>query len=291
MENCLDQPAGIRPRLDAVTMDRVLTGQCAASSAAVATTREIKILNWNINRGLRLSEVMDFVSQERPDLCIFQEVDLNAKRTGRRDVAKVVASRFQFNYAFGIEFEELSQGSKTEPAFHGQAVFARCPIIEPRILRFSTQTDFWRPRWYVPRWSTFQPRNGGRIALIAEVAAGTTRLVIYDVHLESQAEDDLRLMQLMELVHDSFRYPADTPVIVAGDLNTHTAPSALQRYLVSRDFKDACSAGACGGTKPNGQKLDWIFTRGPVICTGTKVHRDIDASDHYPVSTNLSLIG
>ncbi len=127
------------------------------------------------------------------------------------------------------------------------------------------------------------------MALIAEIAAGGSRLVVYDVHLESQAEDDLRLMQLMELVHDSFRYPENTPVIVAGDLNTHTAPSALQRYLVSHGFNDACRGAACGATKPNGQKLDWIFTRGPVTCTGTKVHSDVQASDHYPVSTTLTM--
>jgi len=118
---------------------------------------------------------------------------------------------------------------------------------------------------------------------------GSTKLVIYNVHLESQAQDDLRLIQLMELVHDSFQYSPDTPVIVAGDLNTHHSPSVLQRYLLSHGFKDACRGSACGGTKPNGQTLDWIFTRGPVNCTGTKVHRDVTASDHYPVSTNLTV--
>jgi endonuclease/exonuclease/phosphatase family metal-dependent hydrolase len=280
---------GARSRLDTVTMDRILSGEYAASTEATAAPKEIKILNWNINRGLRLPEVMDFVSRERPDLCIFQEVDLNAKRTGRQDVAKVVASRFQFNYVFGTEFEELSQGSKIEPAFHGQAVFARSPIAEPRVLRFGSQSDIWYPRWYLPRWSAFQPRRGGRMALVAEVAVGSTKLVIYDVHLESQADEGLRLMQLMELVKDSFQYPMDTPVIVAGDLNTKTAPSPLQRYLLSRDFKDACRGDACGGTKPGGQTLDWIFTRGPVVCTGTKVHRDVNASDHYPVSTTLTV--
>jgi endonuclease/exonuclease/phosphatase family metal-dependent hydrolase len=270
-------------------MDRVVSGEYAASPEATTAPRNIKVLNWNINRGLRLPEVMDCVSRERPDLCIFQEVDLNAKRTGRQDVANVVASHFQFNYVFGIEFEELSQGSQIEPAFHGQAVFARSRIVEPRVLRFGRQSDIWRPRWYLPRWSAFQPRRGGRMALIAEIPVGRTKLVIYDVHLESQEEDDLRLMQLIDVVHDSFRYSLDTPVMVAGDLNTHNTPSPLQRYLLASGFRDACDGRACGGTKPSGQTLDWIFTRGPVICTGTKVHRDVNASDHYPVSTNLTV--
>ncbi len=127
------------------------------------------------------------------------------------------------------------------------------------------------------------------MALIAEIPAGPGKLVVYDVHLESQAEDDVRLLQLIELVQDSYRYPAGTPVIVAGDLNTQIAPSVLLRYLLSRDFHDVCRNGSCGGTKPNGQTLDWIFTRGPVMSSATKVHRDVKASDHYPVSTTLTV--
>ena len=106
-----------------------------------------------------LAGITDFVSGLQPDLCILQEVDLNAKRTGRRHLADQLAARFEFNYVFGVEFEELSQGSKTERAYHGQAVFARYPILAPRILRFSQQSDRWRPRWFLPRWPVFQPRR------------------------------------------------------------------------------------------------------------------------------------
>ena len=249
----------------------------------------VRVLNWNIERGLRLPAVMDFISRRHPDVCILQEVDFNARRTSRIDVADFLAAHLDFNYVFGVEFEELSQGSKTNPAFHGQAVLARCQILEPRILRFSRQSDFWDPHWFVPKWPVFQPRKGARMALVAELVLRNTRLVIYDLHLESKGDDDLRLSQLTEVVQDSLRYPRETPILLAGDLNTHQAPSPLRRYLLSAGFADASDGCDCHGTIRDGRTLDWIFTRGPAVCSGTKVHRETRASDHYPISTILRL--
>lgn len=249
----------------------------------------VRVLNWNIERGLRLPAVMDFISRQRPDICILQEVDLNARRTSRLDVADFLAAYLDFNYVFGVEFEELSQGSKSAPAFHGQAVLARCHILEPRILRFNRQSDFWDPHWFVPKLPVFQPRRGGRMALATELVLGNNRLVIYDLHLESKGDDGLRLSQLTEVVQDSLRYPRDTPIILAGDLNTHQAPSPLRRYLLSAGFTDASDGCDCHGTIRDGRTLDWIFTRGPVVCSGTRVHRETRASDHYPLSTTLRL--
>lgn len=268
-------------------MDCVLSGEYASIWSALIPRRSIRTLNWNINRGLKLPEVMDFVDRQQPDLCILQEVDHNAKRTGRKPVAEVLASHFKYNYVFGAEFEELTQGSEKEPALHGQAVLARWRISRARVLRFRHQSDFWRPRWYVPDWPVFQRRIGGRMALIAEIGIGRNGLVVYDVHLESQGDDSLRLSQLSEVVQDSFQYSTDTPVVVAGDLNTRTTPSPLRNYMLASGFRDACENMGCPATKPNGHTLDWIFTRGSVSGTDTRVHRETRASDHFPLLTNL----
>ena len=53
------------------------------------------------------------------------------------------------------------------------------------------------------------------------------------IDVESQESDDLRRWQLSEVVHDSLRYSHDTPVVVAGDLNTRNAPSPLRDYLLA----------------------------------------------------------
>lgn len=271
-------------------MDEILIGEHGGQYCAFAR-RPIRVVDWNIERGLKLAGVMEFLERQQPDLCILQEVDLNAKRTGRRDLAHDLAARFGFNYVFGIEFEELSQGSPAERAFSGQAVLARCRIGRPRILRFSAQSGIWRPRWFLPHWPVFQPRRGGRMALVVEMPAGPRPLVVYDLHLESQADENVRLWQLSEVVQDAGQYPLDTPVIVAGDMNTRESPSLLSEYLLTAGFQDAGEGSPRRGTKPNGKTLDWIFIRGPVVCTETKIHQDVRVSDHYPLSTKLTLTG
>ncbi len=279
--------SGRSPSHEAV-VGPILEGQYAGRDS-LRSLKQCRILNWNIERGQDLAGVIEFVRRERPDICIFQEVDLYARRTGRQNVADVLATQSEFNYVFGVEFEELSQASKLNQAFTGQAVLARCPITAPRILRFERQSDVWRPRWFLPRWPVFQPRRGGRMALVAELVFGRTRLVVYDLHLESQADDALRLSQLNEVIEDAVRYTPDTPIVIAGDLNTRITPSPLPDSLRAAGFQDACESTDCRGTKPTGKTLDWIFTRGPAVCSNTKVHRDTRASDHYPVSTNLAL--
>ncbi len=271
-------------------MDEILRGEYSRPCCTSAH-RQIRVVDWNIERGLKLAGVMEFLERQRPDLCILQEVDLNAKRTGQRHLADDLAARFGFNYVFGVEFEELSQGSVTDRAFSGQAILARYRIAGPRILRFDAQSGIWHPRWYLPRWPMFQPRRGGRMALVAEILVGRRPLLVYDLHLESQADESLRLWQLSEVLQDASHHSAETPVIVAGDMNTRQSPSLLRGHLLAAGFQDASDGFRCLGTKPNGQTLDWIFTRGPAVCAETKVHRDVRASDHYPLSTNLTLIG
>lgn len=251
--------------------------------------KSVRVLNWNIERGLKLPAILDFVESQRPDLCIFQEVDRNANRTGKRDIADLLAARFGLDYVFGVEFEELSQGSESDPAFHGQAVFARASILRPRVLRFNRQSNFWQPHWFLPRWAKLERRSGGRMALATEIAFGSACLMVYDVHLESRGDDGLRLAQLSDVVRDSLRYPPDVPVVIAGDLNSYHTPSPLTKYLLHSGFEDACDGSWHHGTKPNGKKLDWIFIRGKISYTNSQIHYETKASDHYPISTTLTL--
>jgi hypothetical protein len=39
----------------------------------------------------------------------------------------------------------------TSPAYHGQATLCRWRLKNPRVIRFRSQSGFWRPRWFLPR--------------------------------------------------------------------------------------------------------------------------------------------
>jgi endonuclease/exonuclease/phosphatase family metal-dependent hydrolase len=245
------------------------------------------ILDWNIDRGKSLSDIEGQMRQLEPALCIFQEVDLDARRSGEIDVAKKLAQEFQMNFVFAPEFQELSQGTPECPAYHGQALLTKLPIKSSRMLRFVNQSGFWKPRKMLnssnPLW---QRREGGRVALVTELDNGGKPLVVYNLHLESRGNDHLRLLQLEEVLEDAKRYPPKTSVIIAGDLNTKTAHSALMPRL-----REAGYSSAFGGRRIRTHliigALDWVFMRGPIQTQSADVLRGIDGSDHFPVTVDV----
>ena len=247
-----------------------------------------KLLNWNLNYGLKLEAIAKAMRRENADIVLLQEVDVNARRTMQRNVAEELARSLSLNYVFGIEFEELAQGSTSSPAYHGQAILSRFPIRLARILRFTHQSKKWEPRRYLPRWQVFQPRQGGRMALVANIEVGATTVVFYDVHLESQDSDSLRLEQIDEVLADASQYPADACLVLAGDFNIDLRESTLFQKLTRAGFRSVVTIGTLS-TKPGGAAKDGVFVRGPIQFDGGKVHQDISGSDHFPVTSYLAV--
>jgi len=177
---------------------------------------------------------------QQPDLCLFQEVDLGARRTHARDIARVLAEDFKMNFAFAPEFLELGQKTNDGAAYQGQAILSKLPIRSTRILRFQHQSGFWKPRPLMfSSLSIMQRREGGRIAQVSEIDNAGQLLVVYNLHLESRAGEVFRLAQLDEVLADAGRYPPGTPVIVAGDLNTMSRHSPLVDHLRAAGYRSA----------------------------------------------------
>lgn len=267
-------------------MQTVLAGNFAPP--AQAQLQHASILNWNIERGERLDDIKAEIRARKPDLCIFQEVDLDARRTHRTDVAKDLAQTFGMNYVFAPEFEELGQGTADSPAYHGQAVLTTLPVHASRMIRFQHQSGWWKPRKFLAsNMPVMQRREGGRIALVTELDNGGKLLVVYDLHLESKGTDQLRLEQMREVLADAAHYPQDTPVIIAGDLNTFFSPGAMISAVQDQGFRNAL-----GDRRPRTHVfvggLDWVFLRGTIECEhGQVLH--VQGSDHFPIALDVRL--
>ena len=252
----------------------------------------IRIIDWNIDRGLQLRAIIDFLGDTNADVFILQEVDVNARRTHHLNVAQEIARKLRLNYVFGREFVELTQGSKSNPAFHGQATLSPWKISRPRIIHFQQQSDFWKPRWYKPKLQTFQERLGGRIALSAEISVQSVSIICYNLHLESRSNDELRLAQLNELLQDAGGCDSTQPIVVAGDLNLNASKPAIADLLARAGFRDVVPSSRVPTTPARhlleaGRYIDWAFVRGPAQADGGKVHRSVRGSDHYPISFEL----
>jgi endonuclease/exonuclease/phosphatase family metal-dependent hydrolase len=274
-------------------MKQLETGSFMTTPDSIETPNVVRIVTWNINRGQQLNEVIEFLAGAAADLILLQEVDLNARRTHCRNVAREISQALSMNYVFGCEFEELSQQYNALPAYHGQATLSRFPLLNSRILRFHRQSGFWLPRWFIPRMRPLQRRVGGRMALISCIDFPGQRFTVYNVHLESRGDDSLRCSQLAEVLADVSQHASGVQIVIAGDFNAdllqEPAVSAIRNAGLSNLFAHVSSLPTTVPSRFNGSRMiDWILTKGPLNASEPKLHDSIRASDHYPLSFILS---
>ena len=273
-------------------MKEIETGSFLSAADSRAPGHEIRVISWNINRGEQLDGVLEFLRRTPADLILLQETDVNARRTHYRNIAREIAQALRMDYVFGCEFEELTQGNHSSPAYHGQATLSRLPMLESRMLRFRRQSGFWRPRWYIPRIPQFQRRLGTRMALISQISWSETQLILYNVHLESRGTDVLRCSQLAEILQDMQRYESAVPIIVAGDFNFDLSQQPAASLLADSPLDSPFQRGSVRPTTTRSRlggarTIDWILIRGPLASVGAELHDSVLASDHYPVSLTV----
>ena len=177
---------------------------------------ELGILVFNMERGVHLEEIKDFL-RFSPDVSPFDvilanELDDGCARSGGRDAAREVAEAFGLNYVFGLEFIELANGEDPK-GFHGNAVFSRWPIRRAEVLRLPEQYN-----WYFDR----QRRIGGRCAVFAELEIGGRAVGAVSVHLENRTHGEGRQAQMSAVLREAERMFPGMPVFLGGDLNTNT---------------------------------------------------------------------
>ena len=273
-------------------LEQIESGSFATPSWVIFPPDSVRVVSWNIDRGLHLDRVIEFLIGAKADILLLQEADQNARRTHRTNVAREIAQKLRMNYAFGKEFQELTQGSRTSPAYHGQVTLSRWPLANCRIIRFGEQSNFWRPHWYLPEIPPFQERLGGRLALVSDVKIGDRTIVTYNLHLESRGDDRLRCSQLAEVLEDAGRYMPSAPALVCGDFNLNASHGTAAEALDRANFADAL-ANRGASTKPQsffepGKAIDWIFARRPMRASQAQVHHSVKGSDHYPLSADLA---
>ena len=253
----------------------------------------LRVVSWNVNRGLQLNGVIEFLQNSSADLILLQETDVNARRTGHRDIPREIAQALRMNYIFGREFEELTQGTEASPAYHGQTTLSRLPLSNPRILRFRDQSTFWRPRWFIPPLESFQRRLGGRIALVCDITLQGRTLMLYNLHLESRGNDELRMGQLSEMLTEIGQSRADTPVLLAGDFNFDLSRGPATTLIAGMRIDNRFAPFGGRRTVPNHARaaaIDWILTRGALSASDPEIHDSVTASDHFPLSLELRLL-
>ncbi len=239
--------------------------------------RALKIVTWNIERGVRLEKILTTLKAFAPDIVLLQEVDRYCKRSGNLDVASELGRRLEMNWVSAGEFQEIGEGRGRAAATTGQAILSRYPIFDASAIVFGDQSSI---GWRLNPW---QPRRGGRIALRALTAG----LLVYSLHLERLGNDQRRSSQLKDVLADQSLHPG-VDVVIAGDFNN---ARAVQPFLFagfeSAGFVDALGTAPRQTAVNSYHPIDWLFARGATHASG-RVERIEDVSDHYPVVATIS---
>jgi endonuclease/exonuclease/phosphatase family metal-dependent hydrolase len=202
--------------------------------APSADPGRVRVVQWNIEHGNRFEEIARALEGDpdllHADLLSLNEVDLGMARSGNRDVAGDLAARLGLHGAWAAMFLENTRG-RDDDALHavdendreslfGLALLSRWPITAARCVPLPGPEALLFDR----------ERIVGRfVALVAHLAHPVTPFVAVTVHLEVHRSRAHRQAQMKKLL-DSLAGEL-SPVVLAGDWNTHTFDRGRRRTV------------------------------------------------------------
>ena len=85
-------------------LEQIESGSFATPSWVIFPPDSVRVVSWNIDRGLHLDRVIEFLIGAKADILLLQEADQNARRTHRTNVAREIAQKLRMNYALAKNF-------------------------------------------------------------------------------------------------------------------------------------------------------------------------------------------
>lgn len=152
----------------------------------------------------------------QPDLIIMSEMDIGMARSGNIHTTRKLAYRLKMNYAWGLEFVELTNGNKEEQemtrgkenalGLHGNAILSRCPMYDPKIYRDVLEDLYFSNRAHNVNAQGTEKRLGGRMGLYVR----TGPLDNDDLLSPSSPELELKLLPPHVVVGSVHKLKEDT---------------------------------------------------------------------------------
>ena len=181
----------------------------------------VRVGEWNAERGADW-DIFPHFSPDA-DIIILNEMDWGMARSGNQDTTKAMASSLKMNYAFGVEFLELTNGNEGEIdatigksndiGYHGNVVMTKWPIIESKIVRLHPLFDL-LSKVKTKGQAKGERRLGGRMSLFTLVDAGEIgSILVLSMHTHSGSKGYL-LERDVSLLCDEIKKYATPNVII-----------------------------------------------------------------------------
>ena len=132
------------PNLDKIEIDNSISPGCSWGENAT-----IKLIGWNAERGKYWNKFYEMIQEDdmlqNPLVLLMNEMDIGMARTGNVHTVRRLALKLGMNYAYGVEFLELTRGTKEEQdatkggrdalSLHGNAILTKCILGDGLIIR------------------------------------------------------------------------------------------------------------------------------------------------------------
>jgi len=185
-------------------------------------------------------------------------MDLGMARSGQQHTARLLAASLRMNYAWGIEFVELTRGTASEQTatngssnfsgLHGNAILAKCPIYDPVIYRDRVGPYFSDEASSINA-NGFEKRLGGRMALLTRISLDRrTSIVVGATHKLKNFGDEIR------------QYIGRSSAIIGGDQDWAFCERVGLRHVDNQSH--ATWPASCAKTGNN---------RGDILCSNMNV--------------------
>lgn len=167
------------------------------------TLSSLRIGEWNAERGTNWHVFDKFFPDA--DIIILNELDWGMARSGNVHTVRLMADALGMNYAYGVEFMELTNGNAKEinatvgitnvAGYHGNAVLSKWSISDVKIIRLHPLYDL----LYEPKtkgMAAGERRLGGRMALFASTHISNVEILLVSVHSHAGSKTIcLKMMQ------------------------------------------------------------------------------------------------
>jgi endonuclease/exonuclease/phosphatase family metal-dependent hydrolase len=221
-----------KPGIDRV-LDHVWSEDLAPGAGAASDS--IRVVAWNIERGMRLEGIVHFL-QEHPllanaDVLLLSELDWGMARTDNRFIAREIAAALQMNYAFAPCYLALTKGAgierraggENEESLHGNALLSRFPIHRAHSLALPNGKD---------KMKGAEKRIGAQRAVVADIEHPRGLIRVLSLHLDAHSSQHHRYVQMKQVLDHLDSLRPQLPVLIGGDWNTTTHNASRAVYSI-----------------------------------------------------------
>jgi endonuclease/exonuclease/phosphatase family metal-dependent hydrolase len=128
------------------------------------------------------------------DVWLLNEFDLGMARSGQHHTVRLLAYALGLNYAWGVEFVELSNGNKEEQqrtsgqtnqhGLHGNAILSRWPLHEVEVVRMPGMAPLFNGTGSETAFG-HEKRLGSRMTIFANTGPPASKLIVAATHTQT----------------------------------------------------------------------------------------------------------